>query len=689
MKIITLLLTLGLCVGGFVTPTAPAAVNGDTVAMVAGPAFAGVLRPGQMLLVTGTVTNTTGQTLDASTATVHISSTRMTSRTAVDRWLSDDASTPDSRTGESLGEMTIGALAAGQTRSFSITVPAASLAFLDGGTGVFPLEIHLTSEQVNLTSQRSVISWLPDGQVPRISLALATPLNAPPSTHGLLDAETLDLLTSQGGSLYEQLNTALLHTVAIGVDPMIVASIRLLGEGAPLSARDWLQRLEQAPNDIFSLGFADADQLLLHHAGLASPVEPISFPDQEEVTPVPEETLTPDGSATAPASDTEPSQDSLLAMRTTIDGLAWPARPPASEDDLGFLAAGGASRILLSSSEVTGSALFTPNVTVGNHKVTVSDDQISSLLRAASAATTESEWARAAASLTAMLAVTATQSSGAAVVATLGREQAPNSRRVGNTLSAIESLPWVNPVSLRSALTVSPVNGSISDTPVDTASVDETSFDRVPLTRDLLESEFALSQFSTVVDDSTLVTGPQRLQLLALASATWSTNFSEWSEAVRLHLTENTELLDSVHLPDSSSITLLQEKGNLPITVRNELDFPVTVFVTVHPERAILNVTDKRVKLIIEANSQAKASIPVESIANGEVRTTVSLTSSTGIAISRPTTVLLNVQAGWETTATVVLAVIVILLFGAGVWRTVRRRRGLRAERDTDEREAL
>ena len=275
------------------------------------------------------------------------------------------------------------------------------------------------------------------------------------------------------------------------------------------------------------------------------------------------------------------------------------------------------------------------------------------------------------------------------MVATLGREQAPNSRRVGNTLSAIESLPWVNPVSLRSALTVSPVNGSISDTPVDTASVDETSFDRVPLTRDLLESEFALSQFSTVVDDSTLVTGPQRLQLLALASATWSTNFSEWSEAVRVHLTENTELLDSVHLPDSSSITLLQEKGNLPITVRNELDFPVTVFVTVHPERAILNVTDKRVKLIIEANSQAKASIPVESIANGEVRTTVSLTSSTGIAISRPTTVLLNVQAGWETTATVVLAVIVILLFGAGVWRTVRRRRGLRAERDTDEREAL
>jgi hypothetical protein len=585
--------------------------------------------------------------------------------------------------------MTIGVLAAGQARSFSITVPAAALAFMAGETGVFPIEIHLTSEHVNLATQRSVISWLPDGQVPRISLALATPLNAPPSTQGLLDAETIDLLTSQGGSLFEQLNTALLHTVAIGVDPMIVASIRLLGESAPISARDWLQRLEQAPNDIFSLGFADADQLLLHHAGAKSPVEPISFPDQEEATPAPEETDTPDGSATAPATDTEPSQDSLLAMRTTIDGLAWPARPPASEDDLDFLAAGGATRILLSSSEVTGSALLTPNVTVGNHKITVSDDQISRLLRAASAATTESEWARAAASLTAMLAVTATQSAGATVVATVDREQAPNSRRVGTTLSAIESLPWVIPVSLRSAVTVSPVNGSISEAPVDTADVDDVSFDRVPLSRDLLESEFALSQFSTVVDDSTLVTGPQRLQLLTLASATWSTNFSGWSEAVRLHLTENTALLNSVHLPDSSAITLLQEKGNLPITVRNELDFPVTVFVTVHPERAILNVTDKRVKLVIEANSQAKASIPVESIANGEVRTTVSLTSPAGIAISRPTTVILNVQAGWETTATVVLAVIVILLFGAGIWRTVRRRRGLRAERDADEREAL
>lgn len=689
MKPLTLLLALGLAVGALVAPAVPASAEEGSVTLVAAPAFAGMLRPGQPLLVSGTVTNVTGQSLDAGTATVRISPSRMTTRSSVDHWLADDRSGTESLTGGSLGEMKVGALGAGQSRPFSITVPASSLTFMDGPSGVFPLEVQLATDQVLLAVQRSVVSWSPDGQVPRVNLAVVAPLDPPPSSSGLLDAEALDLLTSPGGSLYEQLDTALLHTVAIGVDPMIVASIRLLGDSAPQAAREWLERVEQAPNDVFLLGYADADQLLLHRAGVASPLDPISFPEQQDVAPAPEETTSPNGGDTAPAADSDPTPASLMALRTSIDGLAWPASPLASEDDLDFLAVGGAQRILVPSSQITRGSLATPNVRVGSHRVTVLDDRLSALLDAASNAATESEWARAAAALTATLAVTASQDSGATVVAAFGRVPAPNSRRVGATLSAVEALPWVSSVSLRSALLMSPVDGSIGELGSDADDAAPDELDRVPLMKSLLQSELALSQFSSVADDPTLVTGPERLRLLALASATWATEFSPWSDAVRTHLAENTELLASVHLPDSSSITLLQEKGNLPIAVRNELDFPVTVFVTVQPERAILNVTDKRVKLVIEANSQAKASIPVESIANGEVLTTVSLSSPTGVAISRPTTVVLNVQAGWETTATVVLAVIVILLFGAGIWRTVLRRRALRLERRTQEQEAL
>ncbi len=671
MKIIPLLLALGLGVGGFVVPSVPAAPQEGDVRIVAAPASAGVLRPGLPLLVTGTISNDTGRTLDAGTATVHVSSSKMVTRTALARWLSEDTTVAESPTGDPLGEVRIGELAVGQSRSFSITVPAASLAFINGATGVYPLEIRLTADQLSLATRRSAISWLPEG--PQMSLAIVTPLSTRGSMNGLLDAEALTALTSPGGSLDDQLTTAMSHPVAIGVDPMIVASIRVLGDSAPQPALDWLQRLDRLQNDVFALTYADSDQLLLRQAGATAPVEPTSFPHQDTVTPSPTESASPGDSTDLAAIDADPIPGSPLSMRTTIDGLSWPGRALTSEDDLEFLSTGGSSRTLLSSTDVTGSALSTPNVMVGEHKTTVSDARVSAALSVATSASTESEWASAAANLTAELTATAAQSPGATLVATVSRASASNSRMVDSTLTAIQSLGLARPITLRNAFEIAPVTGAIPD-----STIDDGALERVPLTTDLLASEVSLARFSSVVDDPTLVTGPQRLDLLALASATWASDFPAWAEAVREQLALNDEMLSSVHLPESSSITFLQEKGNLPIAVRNELSFPVTVYVTVRPERAILTVSDNWVKLSIEPNSQAKASVPVESIANGEVRTTVTLSSATGVAISQPGAIILNVQAGWETTATVVLAIIVFVLFGAGVWRTVLRRRSLR-----------
>lgn len=673
MKIIPILLALGLGVGGVLAPSVPAVSQEGTVTITAAPTAFGVLRPGQPMLVTGTVRNDTGRSVDVGTATVHIPDSKMVTRSALARWFSTDHA--DEETGApALGEARIGELVAGQVRTFSITVPAASLAFMGGPTGVYPLEVRLATDQLRVASQRSTVSWVPDGQSPQASVAIVTPLTTPAPTAGLMDATTLETLTAPGGALDEQLTTALSHTVAVGVDPRIIASIRLLGELAPSSALDWLQRLERAPNDIFALGYADADQLLLHQAGVAEPLAPTSFPVPDEGTPAPETSATP---GSAPAGDPgNPNQvaGSPVAMRTTIDGLAWPARALTSEKDLDFLAAGGASRSLLLSTEVNGSVLSTPNLLVGEHRVVVADDRVSTALGMATGARTESEWVSAAATLTAELTVIAAQSPDAVIVATVSRASAANSRLVTNTLAAVNALSSIRQITLSGALNTPPVTGTIPE-----SELTDAAKERIPLTKELLASEAALTSFSTVVDDPTLVTGPQRLDLLALTSAAWASDFPAWAEAARAQLALNASTLAAVHLPESSSITFLQEKGNLPITVRNELDFPVTVYVTVRPERAILTVSDSWVKLNIEPNSQAKASIPVESIANGEVRTTVSLTSSTGVSISQPSVIVLNVQAGWETTATVVLAIIVVVLFGAGVLRTVKRSRSARA----------
>ena len=102
------------------------------------------------------------------------------------------------------------------------------------------------------------------------------------------------------------------------------------------------------------------------------------------------------------------------------------------------------------------------------------------------------------------------------------------------------------------------------------------------------------------------------------------------------------------------------------------------MYVTVQPRTAILEVRDSRVEVTIEANSQNRASVPVQSVANGQVIIAISLASATGVPISQPTLVEITVQAGWETAATALLGGILVIVFAIGIVRTVRRRSRLR-----------
>jgi hypothetical protein len=672
MRLVPFLLALGLAAGAVGVPAVTSPDDG-AVTIVAAPAFSGVLRPGQSLRVTGVVTNGAGQTMDAGAATVYLDGSAVSSRAAVMSWLAPDEPAPTRSLGARLADTTIGELAPGQARSFTLTVPSSSIPLSAASLGVFRLAVRLAAGSVELAVARSVVVWTPDGSDPEVELAVATPLVAPPSTTGLLDAAALEALTAPGGALDVQLSTALAHSLAIGVDPMILASIRLLGSSAPPSAVAWLDSLDSADKDVFSLAYADADLPLLRRAGADEPLEPLSFPiDASRFPAQPDETPPPtDLPSPAPV---VPTPESLTAVDGTIDGLAWPGDGPLTEDDLDFLSAAGYTRTLVSSAALSGASTTTPDATIGKHAVTVVDDTVSGLLRTAAAAATDADWDSAMAALAGVLATTATDHPGSSLVAALGRDGPAAATRLDDTLDALESLPWVSPVSLTSVLGLPAAKAKL-------VAADEQS-DRVPTAKKLVAAEEAVARFATVVDDPLLVTGPHRLALLGLFSESWSGDTAGWDAAARDFLAESEVIRSSVRIPDSSTINFPLEKGNLPIAVRNELNVPVTVYVRVQPERAILDVLDDRVELKLDANSQAKVLIPVQSIANGEVRTMVSLSSPTGVSISTPTFVVLNVQAGWETAATVVLAVVVVGLFGAGIWRTVLRRRRARARRE-------
>jgi hypothetical protein len=115
------------------------------------------------------------------------------------------------------------------------------------------------------------------------------------------------------------------------------------------------------------------------------------------------------------------------------------------------------------------------------------------------------------------------------------------------------------------------------------------------------------------------------------------------------------------------------------VTISNDLNQSVTVYVTVRPLTPLVKVENSFVAITVEPRSQRKAQIPVQSLSNGTVQLEVSLHRSSGVNVGETAYVSTVVQAGWETPVTIGFAVAVVLVFAAGIVRTVVRRRRARA----------
>jgi hypothetical protein len=258
------------------------------------------------------------------------------------------------------------------------------------------------------------------------------------------------------------------------------------------------------------------------------------------------------------------------------------------------------------------------------------------------------------------------------VLVTLGRDVPPTTFRLAQTVAALQALPWAPQTTLSRALSAAGPATSLVPKPEDDK--------RLSLVKGMLDSEGAVRQFSSVLTDPTLVTGPRRLALLGVLSHVWDSAQGAWQEAAQKYITDSQTITTSIAIAQGSQINLVAENGNLPITVSNALDHPVTVYVSVRPQRAILNVMKNNVALTIEANSQSRAYIPVQSVANGQVSLGVSLASATGVQVSLPAVVEVNVQADWEKLATGVIAGLLVAIFGFGIWRNIVKRRRARRE---------
>jgi hypothetical protein len=521
-----------------------------------------------------------------------------------------------------------------------------------------------------------------------VSLAVLVPLTVRPTATGLIDATTLAAYTAPLGVLTRQLDSVIGTPAVIGLDPMIIASIRVLGTSAPASATSWLERLRTSGNEVFALAYADADLAGLADADALKLADPVGFGfaiDPRNFGPAVTPSATPSPSATSsepPVTDVSGTPPSLptdaaevLAWSYTLKNIAWPADDTVVTGDLPDLAGAGYQSVVLSSSNV--SATNSGYVDFAGIHGIVADAGITSLVREAVYSSDllgpQDALNRLNSALTGMAAV----SPGRTVVAALDRKWplgALNLHALFNDLVAQNS---VTAVGLSVVVAGAHPSATVVDEPGDT-----TREGQVESAVRALGTE---ARFATVATDPAAVTAPRRLAFLALLAISWLRGTDDWTAQVTTFLADSVTLTDSVQIVAGSDLVVGSGATNIPVTVSNALNVPVKVLVNVDSPSSVLQVRAQNVALTIEPGSSNKAAIPVAALTNGQVITQITLSSVTGVSVGDSDYVSVDLHPGWESVGTTIVVTLLVLIFGGGIARNIVKRRATRRAKSVEE----
>jgi hypothetical protein len=662
------------------TPTPTPDVPAGTTVFTLSPVGNGIVRDGEPLTVSVTLQNGTDVATAPVTVVLSLGSKPLKNRDALTAWLGGDATgVQQSR----VGVVAIEGVPAGEERTRGIGVPATDPALQDRAPGVYPLRATYQGPSGPVTSVSTMV--VPDPSVPATGIGVVVPITAGALSGGLLTASELSDLTAPDGSLTSQLDAVQGTSAILAVDPAIPAAVRVLGSSAPESAIAWLDRLESLPETRFALQFGDADVAVQLKSGVARPLQPTSltaymnaddFAPEPEPTPEPTPTPTPT-TPVDPNAPVYPDLAQLLDIGGGRDGVFWPAAGAAGADtveQLGALTVDGQSSLTLVPSVTTAQGASGDTVTAhahaGDADLLVYDSDVSRALQQASL---EDESALRGAPLTeatAYLAFATADADGAPLLVTLERDTTRSRVGLRSAITTATQAPNVAAETLGRLTTATPIDVKIADADIDSA--------RVGAASALISEESSLARFATILDDPSLLTGPERAEILQLFGVGWVPSPAAWTAAVTAHRTETTATLNSVDLLPTSTINLFGSGADLGFWVRNDLPYPVNLILYTTPDSLRLDV-QRATPVVAGAASNTRVEVPVQArVGNGEVTLSLQLRSRASVAIGQGATVDVNVRAEWESVGIIVLAVVVGGLLLLGVVRTVLRLRGRR-----------
>ena len=475
-------------------------------------------------------------------------------------------------------------------------------------------------------SQRQILTIVPaEATIPATPVAPIVSLTVPPLGGQPLSAAEIEAYTAPGGALDVVAGVLRRYPATVAVDSRITQSITALGDDAPDSATTWAAELGGLGFQQFALPWADTDPLAVQ------------------------------------------AIDTLLYAR--LGQYPWLHDANVTRDQLEALAQRSAAAILAPSSVVDSDRTV---VQYGSATLIRVDEELSNALRDAVLAATEGEAEAALQRVQGLVAKRAFSQTGEALVVDTGRLPVTAiSLRLEDILERLNTIAYATIVGVPLAQEPSELAFDINES---TQPREWNEF--VDDVRELWQSDVS---YATIAANPEAVVVNRWNRYQALFSSAWLDNpvgaEAEWERAQA----DSAVFQDSVYIEPGSSITVLADRTELPVTIRNELPSSVTIQLSVKPTRGLLRVEKSQVSVVVPANSFQRVSVPVRSLANGVAPVELSLTNSLGDTLSEPVNLQVTIRAGWESVITISLAIIVGLVFAFGIYRAIQRQRSIGA----------
>lgn len=545
----------------------------------------------------------------------------------------------------------------GEPGQFNVAVKADDLPF--GFAGVYPLRIVAvdSASGAELSATTTFLPWAPEGVgVPRSRLLMFWPFLSPPvrDSTGALTSDSLSVATAPGGRLAHLVTAGTDAPVTWIVDPAMLDAAAGLDEPA---SNAWLAAFQRgtANRDVIALPYGDPDVAAVSAAGRPGFLQRGQRKGDE-------------------------TYEQLIGSVARSD-LSWPADGAGDDQVIATSSRAGDTLILLAEEtapQVTPLS-YTPSGRIAWEDpavdVLLADGPASALVSSPAATTSDVLVARQRFLAETLLHALELPSDPRLLVIAPPRRWNPSEPWANELVKSLRRAPWINPVSLDTALRPSaPVVERIAPTLPEVATESQLPESMVLSAQGALNDNHRLAailtrprQLSSPIEDS----------LFTSVGTSWRADIAAAEASQAATLDRLAAQRSRVRIVSKGG-TLGDDSGSFPVTIRNQLDQAVIVKLAVTSTDPLrLRVEGPEGRIRVAPGGSDTRDVDLDAVTSGRLSFDAQLRTRNGAAYNEPVTLAVDVR-GFGQITFVVFGVAFALLVLAAVIRVTRRIRAAR-----------